>query len=157
MKNLSHLSDSELLVSTQNLVQEERRLTTEVLWHIREVEKRRLFASRGYSSLFEYVVHELGYSEAAASRRINSMRLLKEIPQIEESLKSGSLNLSTVSAVRSFVSKEQKNEGKIYSSEAKLELLQSLENKSRRECEKILMGISPESALPQERERVSIT
>ncbi len=71
------LSDENLLSQIRCLAAEERKLTTQVLELLREVERRRLFAGLGFSSLFEYAVKELGYSEASVSRRINSMRLLK--------------------------------------------------------------------------------
>ena len=37
-----------------------------VLDHLREIAARRLFLRRGFGSLFDYAVRELGYSEAAA-------------------------------------------------------------------------------------------
>ena len=47
--NLKNLSDSELLLQNQVKAQEERKITTELLWHLRELERRRLFADEGYS------------------------------------------------------------------------------------------------------------
>src|SRR5438045_2173558 len=87
-KELSRFSDQELLEQTQFLAQEERRIGLEVLHHLREVDRRRLYA-RTYSSLHEFVVKELHYSDGAAYRRIQAMRLLKELPEIEEQLQSG--------------------------------------------------------------------
>ena len=63
MKQLQTLSDSELLLQTRSLVSRERALTTELLAHLREVERRRLYAEQGYSSLFDYVRRGLGYCE----------------------------------------------------------------------------------------------
>jgi hypothetical protein len=82
MKNLKSLSNEVLLQNTQALVAEERKLTTQVLWHLNEIQRRRLYAEHGYGSLFEYTVQCLGYSEAAAGRRIAAMRLLVEVPEI---------------------------------------------------------------------------
>ena len=87
MKHLKSLSDSDLLSQTQSLVRRERELTTELLWHLREVEHRRLYAEQGYSSLFDYVTRGLGYAEGSADRRISAMRLLKDLPEIEPALK----------------------------------------------------------------------
>ena len=55
------------------LASEERRITLDVLHHLRECERRRLYAERGHSSLFDYVVKELGYAESSAQRRISAM------------------------------------------------------------------------------------
>jgi hypothetical protein len=90
--NLKTLSSTELLSRTKSLVSEERRISTDVLHHLREIERRRIFAEAGFSSLFAYCVSELKYSEGSAYRRISAMRLLKECPEIEESIRDGSLS-----------------------------------------------------------------
>jgi DNA polymerase IIIc chi subunit len=58
-----------------------------------------------------------------------------------------------VSAVQNFLKREEKEQGKSYSVEEKRELLQTMENKSKREVEQILTALSPESTLPHETER----
>ena len=47
------LSNDQLVSSIRQLVREERRLTTDILNHITEVEKRRLYADLGSPSVFE--------------------------------------------------------------------------------------------------------
>src|SRR6476620_6168878 len=103
---LHALSDKELLKSTKALVARERTLLTEILHHLREVERRRLFSELGRQSLFDYAVRELGYSEDQAYRRINAMRLLKEMPQIEGKIADGSLTLSSLSVAGSMFKAE---------------------------------------------------
>ena len=44
-----------------------------------ELHRRRLYLALGCSSLFDYATRELGYSEAAAWRRIKAMRLCGEV------------------------------------------------------------------------------
>jgi hypothetical protein len=94
MNPLSELSTQELNAKIQSLVREERRLTVEVLRHLREVERRMLFAELGYPSLFAYATSELGYSEAAASRRIEAMRAMREVAELENKIESGELSLA---------------------------------------------------------------
>lgn len=105
--NLKSLSDQNLLENTSRLAQRERELTLEVLQHLREIERRMLFAKLSYSSLFEYAVKELRYSEGAAQRRISSMRLLKELPEIEAKVECGALSLCALSQARSFFRQEK--------------------------------------------------
>ena len=50
--NLKNLSDEGLLTQTKNLVSEERRITKDVLLHLREVERRRLYRSTRVSKSF---------------------------------------------------------------------------------------------------------
>lgn len=153
MNFIQKLSDSELLSQTQKLVAKERELTLEVMRHLQEIEKRRLYNQYACSSLFEYCIQILHYSEAAASRRINSMRMLKEFPETAASVESGAMTLSTLSTVQTFLKREEKA-GQSYTREEKKELLQSIENKSKRDVEKILIERSPESAIPAEKQKI---
>ena len=91
---VSALSDRELLAQTRNLARVERHLQGAIIDHLAEIDARSLFLRRGYSSLFEYAVRELGYSDAAAARRIGAMRLCAEQPRARERLRDGSLSLS---------------------------------------------------------------
>ena len=59
-------SDALLLSDLKTLVAKERELLIEVLNHLKEVEVRRLYLARGYSSLFSYMTDELKYSESSA-------------------------------------------------------------------------------------------
>ncbi len=151
--NLRSLPNETLLGNIKNLAQKERDVTLEVLHHLREVERRSLFAELSYSSLWEYAVQELHYSEGSAHRRIASMRMLKELPEIEEKLESGKLSLSAVAQAQTFF----KNE-KTQTSE-KLEILKSLENKSTREVEKELLSRSAEplNLIPEKLRQVTAT
>lgn len=150
---LEKLSDHELLEKTKSLVAQERELATAVLWHLKEVSDRRLYAARGFCSLFDYAVKELNYSEPAAARRISAMKLLTQVPEIATGIANGSLNLSTVSAVQNFFKREEMGQGKIYSPEEKRKILDSMAHKSKRECESLLATLSPDSVIPPEKVR----
>jgi hypothetical protein len=148
------LSNDALLRTTQALVIEERKLTTEILWHLNEIQIRRLYSEKGYASLFEYAVRALGYSHAAAGRRIAAMRLLADVPEVESALQKGSVNLSTLSTIQTFVQKKWQSKKESVSKAEKKELVLALQGKSRRECEKHLIALDPIAATPQERERM---
>ena len=87
--NLRSLNDDELLTRTREVARREQELTLEVVAHLEEVARRRLFAARGYPSLFEYAVKALGYSEPAASQRVAAMRLVRAVPEARERMKRG--------------------------------------------------------------------
>src|SRR5690606_18818366 len=109
MTNLKYkgLSDSQLEQTLQNAVTKENELKIQILHLLAEVERRRLY-SKSYPSLFEYCVKVLKYSCAAAQRRIDSMRAMKLIPEIEEKIVSGELNLSSIAQAQSFFRQETK-------------------------------------------------
>src|SRR4051794_9171041 len=106
--NLKHLTDQALNDSTKTHAHNEREQMRIVLHHLREVERRRLFSDLKYRSLFEYAVKELKYSHDQAGRRISAMRLLKELPQVEEQMTSGTLTLTNLSMAANFFAQEQK-------------------------------------------------
>ena len=74
------LSDRELLRQTSTMVRHERHLLGAVIDHLAEIDARRLYLQRGCSSLFDYAVRELGYSDPAAARRIGAVRLCADQP-----------------------------------------------------------------------------
>ena len=94
------LSDRALLRQTSTLVRHERHLQGAVIDHLAEIDARRLFLQRGCSSLFDYAVRELGYSDAAAGRRIGAVRLCADQPDARERLRDGSLTLSAAAELQ---------------------------------------------------------
>ena len=108
--DLKTLSNDQLLLQIKNLVQKERQINVLVLQHLQEIESRKLYLDRGFPSLFEYAVKELGYSHSAAYRRIKAMRLCRDIPQATSKIKTGNLNLTTASQLQTFFEKKKRKE-----------------------------------------------
>ena len=92
----------------KTLVQKERKLNVEILQHLQEIESRKLYLERGFSSLFDYTVKELGYGEGAAYRRIKTMKLCQDIPETKTQIESGQLTLSTASQLQNFFEKQKR-------------------------------------------------
>lgn len=135
--NLKHLCDKTLLNDTKFLVFQERTCVTKILHHLKEIEARRLFADLKYGSLFEYAVKELGYSEAAANRRIHSARLLKDMPELEKKFASGELNLTNATMASQLFKGEN-----IKDKETKKKILKKLEGQTKKGAEKALQEFS---------------
>ncbi len=159
-----NLSDRDLLKRMQLLVQRERGLVTEILHHLREVERRKLYSDLGYKSLFDYTVKELGYSEGQAARRIQAMRLLRELPQeeakeLEKKIEDGSLNLTNICQAQSFFNEVKKAcpENPLQAKD-KLDVLKELEHKSSRQGQAALMEKRQDAgldvSLPKEKTRI---
>ena len=100
LSTVAMLPDQVLLEQTRMLARHEQALQLSVLDHLREIDARRLYLRRGYSSLFDYTVRELRYTEAAAWRRIKAMRLCRETRGVRERLQDGSLNLSNAALLQ---------------------------------------------------------
>ncbi|HVK60571.1 MAG TPA: HNH endonuclease signature motif containing protein, partial [Bdellovibrionales bacterium] len=99
------------------------------------------FCKHKLPSLFEYATKVLGYSEHEANNRISAMRLMKEIPQIEEKIESGALTLSNLVNARTMFNKEK--QASIHRTiEQKVEVLEKLERCSKLKAEKVLQAES---------------
>ena len=82
------------------LVTCERGRLVDILWHLVELDDRRLCLERGYSSLWAYCIGRFGWSEGTTFRRTTSARLLRRFPVIAGYLAAGKLSLMTLCALR---------------------------------------------------------
>lgn len=147
--NLCSVTDENLISRTDILVREEREVLAKVLHHLSEIERRRLFSDYGYKSLFDMAVKRFGYSEDQAYRRIQAMRLLREIPEVEDKICSGELSLTLIGVAQTFFSHEKKANVDL-SSARKIAVVSQLSKMSVREAEKVTrsMSVSPETLRP---------
>ncbi|MBT4761119.1 MAG: NBPF family protein [Bdellovibrionaceae bacterium] len=129
---------NELLTLREN----EKQLTSAILEKLQIMGGQRLYLKLGYSSLFDYLVRGLDYSETMAYQRQSCLRLSKELPEIKEKLDEGKLTHSNISLAYKVI----KNK----SPEKKREVLKSIENKSFREAKKILAPMAPPVKVKQQ-------
>ena len=100
LSTVSGLSDSQLLEQTGKLAALDHQIQVFVIDHLLEIESRRVYLSRGFSGLFDYVARGLGYSDAAAWRRINAMKLCAHVEGTRERLRDGSLTLDAAAQLQ---------------------------------------------------------
>ncbi|MEW6055390.1 MAG: HNH endonuclease [Bdellovibrionota bacterium] len=131
---LPELTNNELLLATKRSVEHEREAMIAVLEHLNEIKKRKVHLELGYSSLHEFCVNELKYSDGAAYRRISALHLIGELPQAKGALENGVLSLSNAATLQTHFKKSQMQIN------AKEALLTAVQGKSKRECEKILFA-----------------
>lgn len=111
------------------LRQKEKRITSEILEKLQEMEDCKGYLRLGFSSLFDYLVRGLNYSEATAYQRQACVRLTRELPEIKEKIDKGHLSLSAVTTAYKHIRKQPIEE--------KRKTLKTIENKSTREIKKI--------------------
>jgi hypothetical protein len=133
---LAKLSDNELIKRLEILSEKERKTTLDVLLHLIEVDRRKIYLQRGYCSLFEYCVRDLRYSESAANRRIQTARCIDKYPEVFEMLEKCEMNLCTVSRIAGILTNENK-----------AALLAEVRNQSTRRVEAIVSSHNPEKVL----------
>jgi hypothetical protein len=137
MPSLSTFSDAELLARVAAVVQAERIASADVIEHLMEVERRRLYLDQACSSLYAYCRERLGYSEDAALKRARVARLALRLPRVLDEIHSGAIHLTGLFLLDRYLNDENA-EG----------LLAEARHKSRRELEKILAIRFPRPDVP---------
>jgi hypothetical protein len=94
MLTLSHLSDRELLACLREARAAERTAIAQMIAHLAEVDRRRLYLGEACSSFHSFCVQRLGYSENEAQKRIQVARLYQRLPQVLVELENGSIHLT---------------------------------------------------------------
>jgi hypothetical protein len=151
---LKHLSNQELENQLQRLVRQERKLLHLIVEHIREVESRKLYLEKAYSSLYEYLTKELGYSSSSAQRRIEAARLSKVIPELSVKIESGVVNLSQIGEFSRAIKQKEKESGLRIQPQVKQELLAKIENQSTFATQRILSQELDITLKPVERTQI---
>ncbi len=93
------LEKSVLLLETKRSVELEKQSTLVVLEYLAAVDCRQLWKEEGYSSLQDFCVRYLNYSESEAWRRIQAARCLLRVPEAKPLLARNDLSLSGLSLI----------------------------------------------------------
>ncbi len=125
------MTDDVLHLETLEVAKREKQATYELLEFLHEVDRRRLYSLRGYSSLFVYVRDYLGYGERQAFERVAAMRLVFKVEEVKTALQDGRLNLTTTAQLAVHVRRK-----KLTAAQTR-ELLPEIEARSKREIERI--------------------
>jgi hypothetical protein len=127
------LSDAELVSAMTSFAGRERQATTQLIAHLAEFDRRRLYLAAGLSSLFMYFVRVLQLSEPEAYNRIEAARVARRFPVILDKLAEGSLSMTTVRLLASHLTVGNHEE-----------LLAAASGKSKREVDELLARHFPQ-------------
>jgi hypothetical protein len=101
--DISRLTDAELLARTKALAAVERGALADLIEHLAEVDRRKLYIDKEWDSLLMYCVHALSFSEAAAYRRIRAARAIRLHRSILGLLRDGKLTLESITLLNPFL------------------------------------------------------
>jgi len=144
MDELKKLSNQELHEATVNVFKQERSIGVAMIHHLKENDRRRLWALMGYPDLFTYCTKALSYSESQAYRRISALKLIREVPAVEEKILSGELNLTTIAQAQTYFRQEAKLQNRKIETEEKLSVLEVIAGKTQKETAVELAKLNPE-------------
>ena len=140
--SLRLLADQTLHHATLSAAKKEQSATLELLVHLHEVSVRRVYAKLGYSSLWDYIVRSLGYSESSASERIGAMRLAYAVPEAKAALAQGKMTLTVASQVQTFLRAQTKENNTLTPAQT-AELIEAVKGRSKRQTERLLATLAP--------------
>ena len=141
------MNNLELIDALKTAVRREREAMGEVLRYLREVEQRELYLERGHSSLYAFCRRELGYSEMETHLRIQAMRLIRNLPEVERKIDSGELSLTVAAKIQ--------NAAKALAPDRTKELVTELSGASKREAEARIAELLPQLPKPERARPVS--
>ena len=136
-KVLKSISDDELLRRLSGLVQQSRRVESELVAHIAEVDERRLYAREACSSMFTYCTEKLRLSEHEAYLRIAVGRASRRHPVLLTMLADGRLHLSGIAKLAPHLTEANRET-----------LLARAAHKFKREIEELVTELSPKPDVP---------
>ena len=135
--SLTSFSDDELLRRLSDLLGQSRRDEADLVAHIGEVDRRRLYAREASPSMFAYCTEVLHLSEAEAYLRIAAARASREHPLLLTMLADGRLHLTAIAKLAPHLTPENREA-----------LLKRAAHRSKREIEELVAELAPRPDAP---------
>jgi hypothetical protein len=134
---LDSMGNEALLSEVERLVRADRTVGAALLVHLGEVDARKLYLARGYSSMFTYCRAALGMSEAEAYLRMRAADVGRRFPLVLERFGSGDVHLSAIKLLAPHLTQENH-----------ARLLDRVCGRSKREIEVIVAELAPTPDVP---------
>jgi 5-methylcytosine-specific restriction endonuclease McrA len=128
------VSDEKLLERLHAALRDQRRADCELLRLLLEVERRRLHAREGCSSLYIYCVEVLNIPEPSAYNRLKAARAAGRFPVILEMLAAGELHLTGIALLEPHLTEDNHRE-----------LLAACRRQSKRKIQELLAARFPQA------------
>jgi len=129
---LRTISDDELLRRLSALLQQSRRIESELVVHIGEVDDRRLYAREACDSMFAYCTDVLHLSDHEAYLRIAVARASRDHPILLTMLADGRLHLSGIAKLARHLTRENREA-----------VLARAAHRSKRQIEELIAELEP--------------
>jgi hypothetical protein len=119
------------------LLRKEQGAMADFLLALADFDRRRLWQTLGYSSLFHFLHRELGMSKGAAHYRKTAAELIQRVPEVVEPLREGKLCITSIIEL-----------AKVLTPENLAEVLPRFFHRSRQEAKAVSAELAPMEAAP---------
>lgn len=123
-----------LHIKAINLAKQFKRVESELIEVLEQIDSSRLFRRVGYSSLFDYATKCLGFTESVAYGFITVSRKAKQVPELKSAIQSGMVSVSQAKRVVSVITKENAED-----------LIQKVQTFTQKQIEKEVAKIQPQT------------
>ena len=137
LRSLTTIPDDELLRRLADLLRDSRCKEADLVAHIGEVDKRRLYAREAAPSMFSYCTRVLHLSEAESYLRIVAARAARRHPVLLAMLADGRLHLSGIAKLKRHLTPENRDA-----------ILSRATHRSKRQIEELIAEICPRPDVP---------
>ena len=131
------MPDRRLVQRLHRLVDRGNALTAELLAHMGEIDRRRLYLEAACPSMFVYCTDVLKMSEGQTYKRIRAARLAREFPAVLPMVQDGRIHLCALGLLASHMTEDTGGE-----------LLLQAVHKSKRQVQKLLASLFPSPPVP---------
>jgi hypothetical protein len=131
------MENDALLSAVERLVKADWALGATLLVHLGEVDARKLYLARGYSSMFVYCRSALGMSEAEAYLRMRAADVGRRFPLVLERFGSGGVHLSAIKLLAPHLTQDNH-----------AQLLDRVRGMTKREIEVLVAELAPKPDVP---------
>jgi hypothetical protein len=135
--DVGSMGNEALVSELERLVKADRTVGAALLVHLGEVDARKLYLARGYSSMFTYCRAALGMSEAEAYLRMRAADVGRRFPLVLERFGSGDVHLSAIKLLAPHLTQVNHEQ-----------LLDRVRGKSKQEIEVIVAELAPKPDVP---------
>src|SRR5512146_1840864 len=137
MHALSLVPDAELLALVPRLVANERGCLADLLEHLIELDRRRLYADAACSALSGCCIERLGFAEDEAFKRVRVARLASRFPRVLDELRTGAIHLTGLFLLSQYLTDENH-----------AALLDEARGKTKRQVEALIARHFPKPDVP---------
>lgn len=136
-RRLERLSDQALLNEFGELVRQDHDHVASLLRHIDVIDRRKLWARQGYSSLFDFLVSRHHMSESTAGKRIGAARTAHRFPILFTMVARGEIHLSGIHRLKTHLTRENHEQ-----------VLALAKHKTIRQLEELVACLAPQPDVP---------